>query len=98
MCLRDDARVCGGGHLCSQHLRWGRVSVWTERECAQSPLDTLGVLMKEAVSSVTKAVVLLSDNKREGNYFHRASDHLAVVPTKLCHCPVFVDEPPFTTK
>lgn len=53
--------------------------------------------MKEAVSAVTKAVIL-SDNKREGNYFRRASDHLAVMPTKLCHYPVFVDEPCFTTK
>lgn len=54
--------------------------------------------MKEAVSSVTKAVILLSDNKREGNYFRRASDPLAVMPTKLCYYPVFVDEPSFTTK
>lgn len=98
MYLRDDVLVCGGGHLCFQHLCWGRVSVWTERECAQSPLDTSGVLMKEAVSSVTKAVILLSDNKREGNYFRRASDHLAAMPTKLCYYPVFVDEPSFTTK
>lgn len=97
MYLRDDVLVVVGGHLCFQHLCWGRLSMWTERECAQGPLDISGVLMKEAVSAVTTAVIL-SDNKREGNYFRRASDHLAVMPTKLCHYPVFVDEPCFTTK
>lgn len=40
----------------------GRISAWTEREYPQSQLDTTEFLRKEAIPSITKAVILLSNN------------------------------------
>lgn len=95
--MKDNALVCGSGHLCFPHLCQGRGLVWTEREETQRPLDTSEVLRKETISSITKTVMLLN-NKHGGNYFCRESDCIAVIPTKIYYYPVFVEKPSCPTK